>query len=148
MKTRLEIMFQKNMEEVKTEATGKWRNRLYINKSMIPVKITYLIWGGINGTYSIYLNPFFISVGISETRTGFLTGIMFAVSSIASPAWGMLSDYTGRQKLILCLLCFVAAGSIGSIPLIANIFFNPTNNPLQCVTEGQVRMVIQIHLNS
>ena len=54
----------------------------WINMYMIPVKLTYFMWGCSNGSYPIYLNPFLTSSGISKTEAGFITGLIFAVSSI------------------------------------------------------------------
>ena len=74
--------------------------------------------------------------GMSETRTGILTGMTFAVSTVAAPLWGMMSDITGRQKLILSVLCVVAASSLASVPLVSSTFANPSNHPGPCVTSN------------
>ena len=100
--------------DVEKQSKGK---RNLVNVYMIPVKLTYFLWGCTNGSYPIYLNPFLTSSGISKTKAGFITGIIFAVSSVAAPLWGMLSDYTGRRKLILALICVTAAASMVTLPI-------------------------------
>ena len=85
-------MTTKNSETLKygTDREGDGSNditsgggsRGWINMYMIPVKLTYFMWGCSNGSYPIYLNPFLTSSGISKTEAGFITGLIFAVSSI------------------------------------------------------------------
>ena len=111
---------------------GEKRTKSFINRSMIPLKLSYFFYGCSLGTYGIYFNPFFISLGISKSNAGFITGIAFAIATIAGPLWGILSDYTGRRTLIILIMCFAAAGSIASLPLVANTFVNPTNNVKVC----------------
>jgi len=101
----------------KVENDKRGNGKKLINIYMLPVKLTYFLWGCTNGSYPIYLNPFLVSSGISRTKAGFITGTIFAVSSVAAPLWGMLSDYTGRRKLILALICITAAASMFTLPI-------------------------------
>ena len=61
---------------------------------MIPCKILFLLYGGITGSIAPYINIFFVSVGLSASQAGVLTGIPFISATIASPLWGLLADYT------------------------------------------------------
>jgi len=130
--SRTEETITDNEEEEYTESRndGKEKGgiRSWVNIYMIPVKLTYFLWGCTNGSYPIYLNPFLTSSGISKTKAGFITGIIFAVSSVAAPLWGMLSDYTGRRKLILVLICVTAAASMFTLPIAESKLVTTSHN--------------------
>ena len=110
----------------KSKNMKKWIS--CVNIHMLRTKITYLFWGGLVGTYQVYINPFFLSVGLSASQAGLITGMTFLSSSIAGPLWGLLTDYTGRRKLILVLLCLGSASSILSLPWVASSLVNNLNN--------------------
>ena len=40
----------------------------YIDRDMLLTKLTYLLWGGLIATYSIYLNSFYVSIGIPKSK--------------------------------------------------------------------------------
>ena len=57
-------------------STNKWRKRLgkFVQPDMIATKITYFFWGGLIGTFYVYLYPFYVALGISESKAGIITG--------------------------------------------------------------------------
>ncbi len=63
------------------------------------------------GAYSPFLSAYFTSRGVS----GFGTGILMAIGPVAAiliqPLWAVVSDRTGRPRLILMLVTVGAAGS-------------------------------------
>ena len=85
---------------------------------MIVTKITYFFWGGLIGTFYVYLYPFFVSIGIPESKAGIITGLSFAVMSVTGPIWGILTDYTGRQKVVVTVMGLCSATWIASVPFI------------------------------
>ena len=119
-------------DDVNDDRRAKWKNMIKwiscVNIHMLRTKVTFLFWGGLVGTYQVYINPFFLSVGLSASQAGLITGMTFLSSSIAGPLWGMLTDYTGRRKLILVLLCLGSASSILSLPWVASSLVNNLNN--------------------
>ena len=101
---------------------SKLRGLLAIDVRMIPIKINYLLYGGMLGSHIPFLNLFFLSVGLSATQAGLIIGIRFAPSSIVGPMWGMLADYSGRRKLILILLC-LGAVPLFSMPWVSRVIY-------------------------
>lgn len=112
-------------EEVDTEGVSTRQYSIWerlvpkINTEMLPTKITYLLWGGLIGSYHIYLIPFFISIGLSVSQAGIITGMISISYSFAGPFWGMVVDYTGRRKTILIILVLVSTATVFSLPWIA-----------------------------
>jgi len=97
-----------------TRSTSK-----YLDLELIPAKITFLFWGGLIGTFILYLNPFLEHLGLPKDRVGIITGIGFAIGALAGPAWGMVIDYTKSPKIVLTIICIFATISISTMPFIA-----------------------------
>ena len=110
-----EVLINQKNKEVTT-----WKQKVVnaIHLDMIPTKIMYFFWGGLIGTFPVYLNPFFVSMGITESKTGVITGTSFAVTSLTGPLWGVLTDYTGHQKVILTIICGCSSLWVASLPII------------------------------
>ena len=51
-----------------------------------------------------------------------ITGVSFAVMSVTGPIWGIVTDATGRQRIVVTVLCLCAAAWITSIPFIGEVF--------------------------
>ena len=109
------------MEELDTNVPTRkrWWSWLYINKEMVPCKLTYLLFGGVVGSYAPYLPMFLNSLGLTPAQAGFTIGLEFVVSSLANPLWGYFADRTGKRKLILLLLCLGSALLLTPIPWVA-----------------------------
>lgn len=90
-----------------------------VDRRMVPSKIAYMLYGGYLGSYDPFLNLFFVSVGLSVSKAGFITGLMYAPPIIAGPIWGYLADRTGRRRLLLFILCVGAAFLLSSMPWLA-----------------------------
>ena len=93
----------------------KVKNCIY----MLPSKLTYLFLWGLLYSYGPFLYVFFISVGLTASQAGLITGLRYLVSFIAGPVWAALADYTGRHRLIYCLLCIGTIISVFPMPWIA-----------------------------
>merc|ERR1712136_498618 len=89
---------------------------------MLPCKIAcYLLFSGI-GCITRFSNIFFVSIGLTATEAGFISGCCFAISAFAGPCWGFLADKTGYRRLIFLTLCIGLAFSDFSWPWIAREF--------------------------
>ena len=92
------------------------RPKSYINWDMIPAKLTFIFSEGYLGSVNPFFNIFYVSLGLTPSQAGLITGISYAVSSLAGPLWTALVDYTGQRKIIFIILCLGTASSIFSIP--------------------------------
>ena len=116
-----------------------------IDRRMIPSKLLYILSDGLFGCHTPFLNIFFISVGLTASQAGFISGIRFVSSALAGPVWGILVDYTGRRRIIMVALCLGSLVSFFPMPWIARIihpqvkytFHNSTrNNSFQMTNDG------------
>jgi len=98
---------------------AKSEKQRWCNVAMLPCKLTYMIWGGMVGTNSPYLNVFFVSIGLTPSQAGVMTGVRLISSSIANPLWGFVADYTGRRRLVMLIMCVGAASLVTPMPWIA-----------------------------
>ena len=99
---------------------GSLRKLFAIDKRMIPTKVACLLAYGILGSYLPYFNIFFISVGLSKSNAGIITGLTFLPPILAGPLWGYLGDVTGRRRSILVLLCLGSGVLMFSTPWLAS----------------------------
>lgn len=111
-----------------------------IDTHMIPCKITYLFWGGVIGTNSPFLNPFFVSLGLTTSQAGFITGFRSVASLLANPFWGFLADYSGRRRLVTFCLCFGSLVAVFPIPWVVSAVqkHSVINNTCTNATLGEV----------
>lgn len=116
-----------------------WKNIMKtsfrLDPFMIPTKFTYFLWGGLIGTWQLFINAFFLSVGLSGSQAGLITGLTFLSSSLAGPLWGMLIDYTGRRRAILAVISVVSSVFIGTLPWVATAFIDESF-PVSCEETG------------
>ena len=89
---------------------------------MIPTKLTYFFCDGYFGSVNPFLNLFYISLGLTATQAGLISGISYAVSSISGPLWGSIADGTGHRKLIFIIMCVGTASTVFPMPWIAQAF--------------------------
>ena len=125
-------------EGVKKE---KAENYIY----MLPSKLTYLFLYGLLCSYAPFLNVFFISVGLTASQAGLIIGIRYLASFIAGPVWAALADYTGRHRLIYCLLCIGTLISVFPMPWIAE-WMNPKEHAI--TRQNQILNLTNNTLNS
>ena len=92
-----------------------------IDRRMIPSKLFYILSNGLIACHTPFLNIFFISVGLTASQAGFISGIRFVSSALAGPVWGILADYTGRRKIIVVALCLGSLVSFFPMPWIARV---------------------------
>lgn len=124
------------------------QRRQLINYEMIPAKFTYFLTDGFYGSINPFMNIFYLSLGLTASQAGAITGISFVVAFIAVPLWGMLADATGYRKLIYLILCIGTGSTVFSMPFIARAFTtsNETCIPiyLNITSNTTVNMTSQI----
>ena len=99
-----------------------------IDSRMIPAKLTYFFNGGFLGSLKPFYNLFYISLGLSATQAGLISGISLAVSSVSGPLWGSLADRTGYRRLIFIIVCIGAATTVFPMPWVAEAVGKYDNN--------------------
>ena len=110
----------------------KIRQLLQVDIRMLPSKTANILCGVLLGCFLPYRNPILVSVGMSTRQAGLITGVSFGPSSIATPLWGLLADYSRRRKLILIFLCLGATFPFFSIPFISFVIYP---YPKLCATQ-------------
>ena len=90
-----------------------------INTRMIPAKCVYILSLGATGSYVPYLNIFLISIGLSTSEAGIISGIRFLSAPISTALLGVLIDYTGHRKRIFLVMCLGASLPLCCMPWVA-----------------------------
>lgn len=93
---------------------------LSINTCMIPAKLVYILSNGAIGSYVPYLNLFLISIGLTTSQAGIISGVRFLSAPFSTAFFGTLIDYTGRRKTIFLILCLGASLPIFGMPWVAH----------------------------
>lgn len=120
-------MVEKEDEIDKEKKLCKLSDVVAIDTRMLPAKFAYILYGGNVGSHVAFLNLFFTSVGLSAGQAGFITGIRFTSAALATPLWGYITDYTGRRKLILTILCIGAALPMFSMPWVSKWIYRQSD---------------------
>lgn len=90
---------------------------------MIPSKIGCFVANAVLGSYVAFLNVFFVSVGLSKSNAGLISGMTYALPTIVGPIWGYVADRTRKRSLILIILCIGAAIPMFSMPWVAKVIY-------------------------
>lgn len=91
----------------------------FIDKEMIPAKLTYLLCEGYMGSILPILNVFFVMLGLTPAQAGLITGVSFAVAAIAPPIWSSIIEAFGYRRTNFIILCIGVAATVFSMPYIA-----------------------------
>lgn len=94
------------------------KNYLSIDWEMVPAKLTFFFTDGYFGSILPFINNYYVSLGLSATHAGIISGISLAVSSLFNPLWSTIADATGYRKLIFCILCLGTGSTVFSMPWI------------------------------
>jgi len=95
---------------------------------MISSKIIFFLAYVLVGSYIPFLNAFMISIGLTATQAGFITG-MRNLFYFAGVLWSVIADYTGYRKLIFNLELAFAVLLFSPIPLVAE-YVCPASNQI------------------
>ena len=90
-----------------------------VNTRMIPAKCVYILSLGAAGSYVPYLNIFLISIGLSTSQAGIISGLRFLCAPISTVLAGSLINYTGHKNRIFLVMCLGASLPIFSMPWVA-----------------------------
>lgn len=88
---------------------------------LLPCKISYFLFYSSLGCL-IFINVFLVSIGMTPSEAGVISGLCDCVSSISGPCWGMLADRTGHRKCIFIVLLAGMATLFFSLPWVAAVF--------------------------
>ena len=72
---------------------------------LLPSKLSFFL---LNASFCTlpFINIFLISIGLSASQVGLISGICAVMKLFAGPFWGGLADYNSCHKLVLSLLSF------------------------------------------
>ena len=102
-----------------------------VDVHMVPSKLCFFFYDAAWTTYTYYLVLFLTSIGLTVKEAGVISGCRLLVSSILTPLWGYLIDYTGRRKIIYVVLCLGTALTFFPLPWVAkSLRFNQTNSTI------------------
>lgn len=106
---------------------------------LLTCKISFFFTYAMVGSYMPFFNVFLISVGLTTTQAGLITGLRTITSVIFGPLCGALVDYTGRLKLIFVFLCLGSLTLLFPLPWIARdvcpLTFSFTGNNSSVITD-------------
>ena len=63
-------------------------------------------------TFSAYISVYYQSKGMSVSQIGLLSAMGPLLAQVMQPAWGMLSDRTGKHMAVLRIALLGAAGGV------------------------------------
>lgn len=135
----IEILTLLNMASTDSETNEETEEKQlkcgFIDLHMIPCKVMYIFWGGVNATIAPFLNPFFVNIGLTTSQAGFITGFRTIAALLANPLWGFLADYSGRRRLVAFVLCFGSLISLFPIPWLVHVIKGHSIVNTTCVNE-------------
>ncbi|XP_065655334.1 uncharacterized protein LOC105850205 [Hydra vulgaris] len=79
----------------------KW---YYIDKEMIPAKLTYFFTGLERSSASPYFIMFYTSIGLNLKQAGYVFSFSYAGLMVGSIFWGVLADKTRAYRILLFTL--------------------------------------------
>lgn len=100
----------------------------------------YFFYYAAYGIFTVYINVYYHTIGLSGVQIGWINALAPLVGIAAGPLWGIVSDRSGRPRLVLALAVTGAAVAVlgisavkvftGLLPLAATYFlFNSIINP-------------------
>ena len=110
------------MPSIQEEAINQMERKICgvsIDIRMIPTKIAFFLFSASVGAFIFFRNIFLISVGLTASEAGFISGMCYVASGLMGPIVGILADHTDYRKLIFIILYFGAGLLTFSTPLVA-----------------------------
>ncbi|KAI9554090.1 hypothetical protein GHT06_019362 [Daphnia sinensis] len=120
-----------------TEAVSEWKKlkkTLTVNKPLIPLKLTMLLYYGASSLYLPYLTLQMQQVGLNIQEIAIIYSVLPFVTCIMPPLAGMLADKFNRYKLVLILSVSLAV-LFHTLLLHVDARISPENSPVRNVTE-------------
>ncbi|XP_065655335.1 major facilitator superfamily domain-containing protein 6 [Hydra vulgaris] len=91
----------------------------YIDKGMIPAKLTYFFTGLERSSIAPYLAMFLVSIGLNLKQVGYVFSFSYAGLMLGSVFWGVIADKTRAYRVLLSILYFFFVLITLSIPLVS-----------------------------
>ncbi len=82
--------------------------------------VLFFTWSSVYTLITLYMNEI---VGLSLSNIGLIMSVLPLISLLFQPAWGGISDFSGKRKNVLQLLLIANAGIAGIITLFTNSAF-------------------------
>ena len=111
-----------------------------VDLEMITAKVTFFLTDGYFGATMPFMNVFYVSLGLSATQAGMISGVSLAVSSFFNPLWSTLADATGQRKLIFIIMCLGTASTVFSMPWIA-LAVGKTEKNMTCAHDNHTAAI-------
>ena len=102
---------------------------------LLPAKMAFFLLYGASCTMT-FISVFLISIGLSASQVGLITGISEAMKFLSGPIWGGLADYTNCHKLILTILSLLSFALMVPLPWIAMLINSTYPNKSLCENQG------------
>ena len=100
----------------------------HVNKRMLSSKFAYFFEYAKEGSHWPYLVLFYVSIGLDPAQAGFISGLRFTGGVLGAPICGWIADKTGHHRIIAILVCFLAAITNITQPLITKAMGDPDKN--------------------
>ena len=107
------------------------RSFFQIEIRLLPAKLAFFLLYGTSCTLP-FLSVFLISIGLSPSQVGLITGISGAMKFFSGPLWGGLADYTNCHKLVLTTLSLLSFALMVPLPWIAMLINSLYPNKSLC----------------
>ncbi|XP_047138863.1 major facilitator superfamily domain-containing protein 6-like [Hydra vulgaris] len=125
-----------NLENVEDACNKeKW---YYIDKDMIPAKLTYFFTGAEKSSVAPFLTIFLISIGLNLKQVGYVISFSYVGQIVGSVFWGVIADKTGAQRVIFILLCFFYGTLSLSISVVSSRIGERSKNQCPIILSNNV----------
>ena len=111
------------------------RSFFQIEIRLLPAKLAFFLLYG-TGCIAPFLSVFLISIGLSASPVGLITGVSGAMKFFAGPICGGLADYTNCHKLVLTTLSLLSFALMVPLPWIPMLIKSIYPNKSLCENQG------------
>nr|CAH0110425.1 unnamed protein product [Daphnia galeata] len=125
------------MEENEAEDVSEWKKlkkSLTVNKPLVPLKLTMLLYYGASSLYLPYLTLQMQQVGLNIQEIAIIYSVLPFVTCVMPPLAGMLADKFNRYKLLL-IISVSSAVLFHTLLLHVDARVSPERSPLRNITE-------------
>ena len=105
--------------EIVEKSTKNCHPRRWIDRDMVSVKLSFAFHYAAIGAWYPFMLLFLISLDLDPLMAGLILSLRSVASSLATPLWGFLSDYTGRKKIVLTTITIGLSATILALPFVA-----------------------------
>ena len=125
-----------HLELVNEDNPKKCYHCRWIDRDMIPVKLSYAFYFSAVGAWYPYIMLFLISLDLDPLMAGLILSIHAITSSLATPLWGFLTDFTGRKKIVLTTITIGLSATLFALPFVAVQLNDFTRNSSSLITQN------------